>query len=57
MILTPPRHGNFGPELPAVYRWAYDYGVPGLKTDYIPQNVAPAEVPAEAWAQPKPAGA
>jgi cytochrome c oxidase subunit 1 len=32
-----------------VYRWAYDYGVPGLKTDYIPQNVAPAEVSAEAW--------
>jgi cytochrome c oxidase subunit I len=48
---TPPRHGNFGNELPAVYRWAYDYGVPGLKTDYIPQNVAPAEVPAEAWAR------
>src|SRR6186713_263760 len=43
---TPPKHGNFGKELPAVYRWAYDYGVPGLKTDYIPQNVAPAEVPA-----------
>jgi cytochrome c oxidase subunit 1 len=46
---TPPKHGNFGKELPAVYRWAYDYGVPGLKTDYIPQNVAPADVPAEAW--------
>ena len=41
-----------------VYRWAYDYGVPGVKSDYIPQNVAPAEVAAEAWARgPKPAGA
>jgi cytochrome c oxidase subunit I len=23
--------------------------VPGLKTDYIPQNVPPSEVAAEAW--------
>ena len=41
---TPPKHGNFGPELPAVYRWAYDYGVPGAADDYIPQNVAPKDV-------------
>ncbi|TJW48954.1 MAG: cytochrome c oxidase subunit I, partial [Mesorhizobium sp.] len=26
---TPPAHGNFGKELPIVYRWAYDYSVPG----------------------------
>ncbi len=38
---TPPRHGNFGDELPVVYRWAYDYGVPGAREDYIPQNVPP----------------
>jgi cytochrome c oxidase subunit 1 len=38
---TPPRHGNFGDELPIVYRWAYDYGVPGAKLDYVPQNVPP----------------
>jgi len=48
---TPPTHGNFGKELPVVYRWAYDYGIPGLKTDFIPQNVPPADVPAEAWAK------
>jgi cytochrome c oxidase subunit I len=55
---TPPRHGNFGKELPVVYRWAYDYGVPGLTTDYIPQNVPPAEVQAEAWTRDaRPAGA
>jgi cytochrome c oxidase subunit 1 len=48
---TPPKHGNFGKELPVVYRWAYDYGVPGLKTDFIPQNVPPADVAAEAWAK------
>ncbi|MDZ7668188.1 MAG: cytochrome c oxidase subunit I [Gammaproteobacteria bacterium] len=38
---TPPRHGNFGEELPIVYRWAYDYGVPGARDDFIPQNVPP----------------
>jgi hypothetical protein len=35
---TPPGHGNFGKELPLVYRWAYDYNVPGAKEDFIPQN-------------------
>jgi len=46
---TPPRHGNWGAELPVVYRWAYDYGVPGAKDDFIPQNVPPEDVvPADA---------
>jgi cytochrome c oxidase subunit I len=35
---VPPHHGNWGPELPRVYRWAYDYAVPGAKEDFIPQN-------------------
>ncbi|MGP1678627.1 MAG: cytochrome c oxidase subunit I [Burkholderiales bacterium] len=35
---TPPRHGNWGAKLPVVYRWAYDYSVPGAKDDFIPQN-------------------
>ena len=35
---TPPKHGNWGPELPVVYRWAYDYSVPGAVNDFIPQN-------------------
>ena len=39
---TPPTHGNFGETLPLVYRWAYDYSVPGAKEDFIPQNVPPA---------------
>ncbi len=39
---TPPAHGNFGKELPVVYRWAYDYSVPGAKEDFIPQNQPPA---------------
>jgi cytochrome c oxidase subunit 1 len=46
---TPPTHGNFGKELPAVYRWAYDYSVPGVAVDFIPQNVPPSEVPAARW--------
>lgn len=35
---VPPHHGNWGPDLPKVYRWAYDYSVPGAKDDFIPQN-------------------
>ena len=38
---TPPRHGNWGPELPVVYRWAYEYGAPGNKEDFVPQNAPP----------------
>ncbi len=43
---TPPKHGNFGPELPVVYRWAYDYSVPGAEKDFIPQNVPPGSTTA-----------
>jgi cytochrome c oxidase subunit 1 len=38
---TPPKHGNWGPALPEVHRWAYDYSVPGYPDDFIPQNVPP----------------
>jgi cytochrome c oxidase subunit 1 len=41
---TPPKHGNWGPELPVVHRWAYDFSVPGVAQDFIPQNVAPEDV-------------
>jgi cytochrome c oxidase subunit 1 len=27
-----------------VYRWAYDYSVPGVEQDFIPQNVPPDKV-------------
>ena len=40
---VPPRHGNFD-DLPVVYRWAYDYGVPGADEDFIPQDVPPDRV-------------
>ena len=29
---------SWGKELPVVYRWAYDYSVPGAAQDFIPQN-------------------
>jgi len=35
---VPPRHGNWGAELPIVHRWAYDYAVPGVEQDFIPQD-------------------
>ncbi|CAD7338039.1 cytochrome c oxidase subunit I [Sphingomonadales bacterium 56] len=35
---TPPDHGNWGPTLPTVYRWPYDYSVPGAPRDFIPQT-------------------
>jgi cytochrome c oxidase subunit 1 len=31
-----PGHGNWPGEIPAVYRWAYDYGKDGR--DFIPQT-------------------
>jgi len=42
---VPAGHGNFGKELPVVYRWAYDFNVPGAKEDFIPQDIAPSQVP------------
>lgn len=39
---TPPTHGNWGPKLPTVNRWAYDYSVPRAPRDFIPQNEPPA---------------
>ncbi len=45
---TPPGHGNWGKERPVVYRWAYDYSVPGAAQDFLPQNQPP--IPQEARA-------
>ncbi len=40
---TPPAHGNWGERLPVVYRWAYAYGVPGAREDFVAQNAPPEE--------------
>jgi len=39
---TPPKHGNWGKDLPVVHRWAYDYSVPGAEQDFTPQNEPPS---------------
>ena len=40
-----PGHGNWPGEIPAVYRWPYDYSKPGAKDDFIPQNVPFSQTP------------
>ena len=35
---TLPPHGNWPGEIPAVYRWPYDYSVPGAPTDHVMQT-------------------
>ncbi len=35
-----PGHGNFGPELPTVYRCPFDYGLPGAEKDYVMQTAS-----------------
>ncbi len=42
---TPPKHGNWGHDLPVVHRWAYDFSVPGQEQDFTPQTVPASEVP------------
>ncbi len=41
----PPKHGNWGHDLPEVHRWAYDYSVPGQEQDFTPQTVPASKVP------------
>jgi cytochrome c oxidase subunit 1 len=38
-------HGNWPGEIPAVYRWPYDYSKPGSSVDFIPQNVPYSSTP------------
>jgi cytochrome c oxidase subunit I len=35
---SPPPHGNWPGEIPQVYRWPYDYSVPGAPTDHVMQT-------------------
>ena len=44
--MFPRSMGTLVRTCPVVYRWPYDYSVPGAKEDYIPQHVPPSEVPA-----------
>jgi cytochrome c oxidase subunit 1 len=45
---SPPPHDNFGGHYPSVYRGPYDYSVPGVKEDFIPQDIEPSLVVREA---------
>ncbi len=39
-------HGNF-PETPRVYHGPYEYSIPGMEDDFLPQNDAHARGPAD----------
>jgi cytochrome c oxidase subunit 1 len=45
---SPPPHGNFGAALPAVHRWAYEYGVDDQGVDFATQTVPAERVPVTA---------
>jgi cytochrome c oxidase subunit I len=41
---SPPPIDNFGGRYPSVYRGPYEFSVPGATEDFIPQQIAPAQV-------------
>jgi cytochrome c oxidase subunit 1 len=53
---SPPPHGNFGPQLPEVHRWPYDYSLPGASQDFVPQTVPVSAVPAPVHGGAEPDG-
>jgi len=42
-VASPPVESNWVDDLPVVYRWPYDYSVPGHHEDYIPQHLSDKE--------------
>jgi cytochrome c oxidase subunit 1 len=41
---SPPPPGNFDGKPPNIYRGPYEYSVPGVKEDFIPQNLEPDKI-------------
>jgi cytochrome c oxidase subunit 1 len=41
-VLSPPPVDDFGANDPVVYRGAYEFSMPGVGEDFVPQHVAPA---------------
>ncbi len=41
-VPSPPPAADFGANTPVVYRGAYEYSVPGMAEDFVPQHLAPA---------------
>ena len=48
IIPSPPPFDNFAGHEPSVYRGPYEYGAPGYKEDYLPQDVEPGKLVTEA---------
>jgi cytochrome c oxidase subunit I len=43
-VPSPPPADDFGPADPVVYRGAYEFGVPDVAEDFVPQHIAPEQV-------------
>jgi cytochrome c oxidase subunit I len=43
-VPSPPPGDDFGAVDPVVYRGAYEFGVPGVAEDFVPQHLAPEQV-------------
>jgi cytochrome c oxidase subunit 1 len=43
-VPSPPPADDFGPTDPVVYRGAYEFSVPGVAEDFVPQHLAPDQV-------------
>jgi cytochrome c oxidase subunit 1 len=43
-VSSPPPADDFGAKDPVVYRGAYEFNVPDVIEDFVPQHVAPEEV-------------
>jgi cytochrome c oxidase subunit 1 len=43
-VSSPPPDDDFGPSDPVVYRGAYEFSVPEVAEDFVPQHLAPEQV-------------
>jgi cytochrome c oxidase subunit 1 len=43
-VSSPPPADDFGALDPVVYRGAYEFSVPGVAEDFVPQHIAPEQV-------------
>lgn len=43
-VASPPPPDDFGERDPVVYRGAYEFGMPGVAEDFVPQHLAPDQV-------------
>ena len=42
---SPPPHGNWGEKVPTVYRGPFEYSLPGMTQDYLPQDLPAVGAP------------